>query len=171
MGGWGPIVVAAVLSGAVLDARAEDVTSPTLTSPCGAEVMPAGRVDRIIDGRSFVLDDGREIRLAALEVPPAGDASPAGQAARAALASMLAGETVELRSAAPATDRYGRVMAYAFTTGEPRRTLVAHDDAGPGPCPGRRGDRRSSVRRRAALTRACGPNCQAWACGASRDMP
>lgn len=126
MGGWGPIVVAAVLSGAVLDARAEDVTSPNLTSPCGAEVMPAGRVDRIIDGRSFVLDDGREVRLASLEVPPAGETSPAGRAARAALASMLVGETVELRSAAPAPDRYGRAMAYAFTAGEPRPPSIAH---------------------------------------------
>jgi endonuclease YncB( thermonuclease family) len=121
MGGWGPIFVVGVLSGAVLDARAQDVMSR-----CGAEVMSAGRVDRIIDGRSFVLDDGREIRLASLEIPPAGDASPAGQAARAALASMLIGETVELRAAAPAPDRYGRAMAYAFTADGQRPRSVAH---------------------------------------------
>ncbi len=136
MGGWGPLIVAAVLSGAVLDARAQDVTTPNLTSPnltspnlasrCGGDVMPAGRVDRVIDGRSFVLADGREIRLASLEVPPASEASPAGPAARDALASMLLGETVDLRSAAPAPDRYGRVLAYVFTAGEPRPPSVAH---------------------------------------------
>jgi len=121
MGGWGPIVLVGVLSGAALDARAQDTMSR-----CGAEVMPAGRVDRVIDGRSFVLDDGREIRLASLEVPSADDASPAGLAARAALASMLTGDTVELRSAAPAPDRYGRALAYVFTAGDPRPPSVAH---------------------------------------------
>jgi endonuclease YncB( thermonuclease family) len=126
MGGWGPLIVAAVLSGAVLDARAQDATSPNLASRCGGDVLPAGRVDRVIDGRSFVLDDGREIRLASLEVPPASEASPAGPAARAALASMLVGGTVDLRSAAPAPDRYGRVLVYAFTAGEPRPPSVAH---------------------------------------------
>jgi endonuclease YncB( thermonuclease family) len=121
MGGWGPIIVVGVLSGAVLDARAQDALSH-----CGAGIMSAGRVDRIIDGRSFMLDDGREIRLASLEVPPAGEATEAGQAARAALASMLVGETIELRAAAGAPDRYGRAMAYAFTVGEARPRSVAH---------------------------------------------
>ena len=119
MGGWGPIVIVGMLCGAVLDARAQDLTSHDATSRCGAEVMPAGRVDRVIDGRSFVLDDGREIRLASLEVPAANEAFPAGAAARAALAAMLAGETVALRSAAAAPDRYGRTVAYVFTAGEP----------------------------------------------------
>ncbi len=125
MGGWGPIIIVGMLCGAVFDARAQDLTSHDATSRCGAEVMPAGRVDRVIDGRSFVLDDGREIRLASLEVPAANEAFPAGAAARAALASMLAGETVALRSAAAAPDRYGRAVAYVFTAGEPPRS-VAH---------------------------------------------
>lgn len=121
MGGWAPFVMVGVLCGAVLDARAQNVPSH-----CGSEAMPAGRVARIIDGRSFVLDDGREIRLASLEVPAAGEASPAGQAARAALATMLAGETVELRGAAAAPDRYGRAIAHAFTTGKQPTRAVAH---------------------------------------------
>ncbi|MBX9773647.1 MAG: thermonuclease family protein [Xanthobacteraceae bacterium] len=129
MGGWGPILIVGVLCGAVLDARARDLTtanftsanftSANLTSSCGAELMPAGRVNRVIDGRSFMLDDGREVRLAALAAPPA-ETSSAGPAARAALAAMLAGQTVALRSAAAAPDRYGRTVAYAFTAGEPK---------------------------------------------------
>jgi endonuclease YncB( thermonuclease family) len=96
-----------------------------ILSRCGADVMPAGRVARVIDGRSFVLDDGREIRLASLEVPAAAEASSAGHTARAALATMLAGETVELRGAAAAPDRYGRAMAHIFTTGDgPKRSVA-----------------------------------------------
>lgn len=130
MGGWALMLIVGVLSGAVLDARAQDATSANLASqsiksPCGTEVMPAGRVDRIIDGRSFMLDDGREIRLASLAVPPA-DISAAGQAARAALAAMLTGATIELRSAAATPDRYGRTVAYAFTAGGPEPRSVAH---------------------------------------------
>jgi endonuclease YncB( thermonuclease family) len=140
MGGWGPILIVGVLSGAVLDARAEDVSSPKSTptysapsnitsrdiaSPCGAETMPAGRANHVIDGRSFMLDDGREIRLAALAAPPA-DTSAAGPAARAALARLLTGETVTLRRATVAPDRYGRVVAYPFTAGEGATRSVVH---------------------------------------------
>ena len=114
------MILVGVLAGAVLDARAQD-----FVSRCGAEAMSPGRADRVIDGRSFVLADGREIRLASLEVPPAGDSSTAGKAARSALASMLAGEAIELRGAGAAPDRYGRTVAYAFTAGEPPRS-VAH---------------------------------------------
>jgi len=120
MGGWAPIVLVGVLCGAALDARAQG-----MSSPCATDLMSTGRVARVIDGRSFVLDDGREIRLASLEVP-AGEASPAGQAARAALATMLAGETVELRSAATAPDRYGRAIAHAFIAGGRSTRAVAH---------------------------------------------
>jgi endonuclease YncB( thermonuclease family) len=135
MGGWALMLIVGVLSGAVLDARAQDATSanlaspsstfPSTKSPCGTEVMLAGRVNRIIDGRSFMLDDGREIRLASLAAPPA-DTSAAGQAAWAALAAMLTGATVELRGAAAAPDRYGRTVAYAFTAGEPQPRSVTH---------------------------------------------
>ena len=71
MGGWGPIVVAGLLCGAALEARAQN-SSFQLSSRCAAEITSsAGRVDRVIDGRSFALADGREIRLASLEVPTA----------------------------------------------------------------------------------------------------
>ena len=151
MGGWGPIVIAGLLCGAVLDARAQD-SSSRLSSRCGAEITSsAGRVDRVIDGRSFVLDDGREIRLAALEVPAAAGTSPAGQAARAALAAMLAGETVDACAAPrqrPTAMAARLPMLSPPASRQPRS--VAHALLAAGPCPGRRRDRRSRVRRRAA---------------------
>ncbi len=122
MGGWGPIIVAGLLAGAVLDARAQDA------SRCGANgAASRGEVARIIDGRSFMLTDGREIRLAAMEVPADAEASPAGRAAREALGAMLAGETVDLRGTEAAPDRYGRTVAYAFTTGARKGRSAAHD--------------------------------------------
>src|SRR5262245_11439740 len=92
------------------------------STACHFEVFGTGTVARVVDGRGFVLDDGREVRLAAIEVPPAPDAletSPhatAGAAAKAALESILAGQTITLRGQ-PQTDRYGRVVAHAAVTG------------------------------------------------------
>jgi hypothetical protein len=40
------------------------------TVACSGEIIARGTVSRLIDGRGFVLDDGREVRLAAIEVPP-----------------------------------------------------------------------------------------------------
>jgi endonuclease YncB( thermonuclease family) len=80
--------------------------------------MGSGKVAKVLDGRSFVLDDGREVRLAAIEVPPAPDPgetglrAAAGRAAKTALELILAGQTVELRPQAPARDRYGRIVAH-----------------------------------------------------------
>jgi endonuclease YncB( thermonuclease family) len=130
MGGWGPIVIVGLLCGAALEARAQN-----LSSRCAAETASsAGRVDRVIDGRSFALDDGREIRPASLEVPPAAATSPAGQASRAALAALIAGKTVTLGGAlggargdaAGAPDRYGRTVAHVFIAGKAPPRPIAH---------------------------------------------
>jgi len=67
---------------------------------CRLEAVGAGKISAIVDGRSFLLDDGRAVRLPGIEVPlppVAGETGPraeAGNAAREALASMVAGEVV-----------------------------------------------------------------------------
>ena len=87
---------------------------------CGGETIARGSASRIVDGRTFVLDDGREVRLAAIEVPASRPRRnlcvvPGAAAARDALATQLAGAEVVLKQAEPQkTDRYGRVVAYAF---------------------------------------------------------
>jgi endonuclease YncB( thermonuclease family) len=99
---------------------AQEQPRPALA--CGGETIAQGHAGRVIDGRSFVLDDGREVRLAAIEVSPLPqpgetDAPPGGAAARDALAALLADNVVVLKQAdAHTTDRYGRIVAYAFAT-------------------------------------------------------
>jgi len=100
--------------------------------PCGGEEIGRGNAKRVVDGGSFVLDDGREVRLAGIETPPPSapdtdakvtgaketgvkaDDVPAGggAAARDALAKLLGGAPVILRRAEFASDRYGRLLAY-----------------------------------------------------------
>jgi endonuclease YncB( thermonuclease family) len=112
MGGSALLIGAGVAIGAAVSASARDASFP-----CGSELVGAGRVAAIHDGRSFTLEGGREVRIAALEVPPPDDRH--GTAARASLQSFLAGKTVELRSAGAAgPDRYGRTVAHVYVTGD-----------------------------------------------------
>jgi len=121
-----------LIAGSVSDSRAEGVIPGSATA-CQSDVVGAGRVSAVVDGRSFVLDDGREVRLAAIEVPfpPApgetGRRAAAGTAARSALESMLAGQSIELRRRGPAADRYGRILAQVYLTGDDPGRSVAHE--------------------------------------------
>ena len=86
---------------------------------CGGAEIARGAVGRVIDGRTFVLDDGREVRLAAIEVPPLTPpmqtgAAPGGAAAKEALEALAGGDEVVLRRAEVLSDRYGRLVAYAY---------------------------------------------------------
>jgi endonuclease YncB( thermonuclease family) len=93
---------------------------PALAVPCGGDAMAQTTVSRVIDGRTFVLDDGREVRLSGIETPPLGspqdaDAAPGGLAARDALIALAGGDQVVLRRAEAPSDRYQRLLAYAYT--------------------------------------------------------
>jgi endonuclease YncB( thermonuclease family) len=106
--------------------------SGTLTA-CRFEAAGTAKVRAITDGRSFILEDGREVRLAGIEVPlpPApGESGPkaeAGLAARAALESILADRMVELYQNGTVGDRYGRNLALVSVAGDGARRSVAHE--------------------------------------------
>lgn len=78
-------------------AAAEEPPQPAF--PYAGAIIARGIASRFIDGRTFILDDGREVRLAAIEVPPLPlpqepGTAPGGAAARDALAGLLAGSEV-----------------------------------------------------------------------------
>src|SRR5262245_6712559 len=111
--------------------------SGTLTA-CRFEAAGTAKVRAITDGRSFILEDGREVRLAGIEVPqpPApGESGPraeAGLAARAALESILADRMVDLYQNGTVGDRYGRNLALVSVAGDGARRSVAHEMLGRG---------------------------------------
>ncbi len=87
-------------------------------APCNLPVLGTGVVAAVLDGASFTLDDGRQVRLAAIEAPrpPADKADArdgAGRAAKAALEALVKNRTVTLKRLGGETDRYGRLVAYA----------------------------------------------------------
>jgi endonuclease YncB( thermonuclease family) len=100
---------------------------------CRFDPAHAGVVRQVIDGRTFTLEDGREVRLAGLEIPsPAGaglpqPASPATHA-HGALAGLILGKTIALRPfGARESDRYGRLQAYVFLGPEGLERSVERD--------------------------------------------
>jgi endonuclease YncB( thermonuclease family) len=95
---------------------------PFTVNACELEPLGAGTVRAVLDGRTLLLEDGREVRLAGIEVPPmprpgaAGDAAASDSAAlsaRAALEALARGKPVTLKRLGAVSDRYGRVVAFA----------------------------------------------------------
>jgi len=134
--GWGSLLVTGI---AVSCAGWGSVATASAAPACQLQAAGSGRVTAVTDGRSFVIDDGRDIRLAAIEVPhmPApgetGFRAATGLAAREALEMMVLGQQVALRrQGEAATDRYGRTMAFAFVTQGSVERSVVHDLLGQG---------------------------------------
>ena len=103
------LIVAAAAMGAFLvcDAAAQE--------RCKLTAIGTANVDVVRDGRTLLLADGRELRLAAIEVADSG---------RAALQALVAGHPLWLERLGleglvperlgPEHDRYGRLVAFAF---------------------------------------------------------
>ena len=109
-----PVVQAQAPAAGKKPAAAKSVSS----SECKPTTVATGTVAAVVDGRTIVLDDGREVRLAALEVAP--PTEPAGAAAKSALEALVAGQPIDLRAAGPEpaaeTDRYRRLFGHVYVT-------------------------------------------------------
>jgi endonuclease YncB( thermonuclease family) len=85
------------------------VAATAHAAPCVFEPQGDGHVAEIVDGRSFRLTDGREIRLAGLE-PIGADKTESA----AALAALIKDKDVSLHGPDDTPDRYGRQTAFVF---------------------------------------------------------
>ena len=79
---------------------------------CRFESQGEGRVRAVIDARSFVLEDGREVRLVGIEPVAMEKAKGA-----AVLSAIIAGRDVTLHGTDDTPDRYGRQPAFVFLAG------------------------------------------------------
>ena len=95
-------VVCALAAWFASAARADDRTE------CRPEILGSATVLAVIDGRTVSLSDGREVRLAGIEIANDSDNR---EAARAALEKHVIGQEVRLLRMGVETDRYGRVVA------------------------------------------------------------
>jgi endonuclease YncB( thermonuclease family) len=115
---WWQLGLAGVIAWPAAEVCAQ--ARPPTPSACAMEAAGTGKVGAVVDGRSFIVEGGRQVRLPGIEVPlpPAagesGARAEAARAARTALEALLGGNTVELKHNAAATDRYGRELAHAY---------------------------------------------------------
>lgn len=90
------------------------LTIALLTSVAAADTAT---VRHVIDGDSFVLADGRQVRLIGINAPEIGfedrPDEPLARAARNRMAQLIERQPIILRYDREAADRHGRVLAYA----------------------------------------------------------
>jgi endonuclease YncB( thermonuclease family) len=98
---------------------------------CDGASAAAVTAARVVDGRSFVVADGRDVRLAAIEtvLPVPGDEDDArvaaAQAAKAALETLLLDREIDV--SVTGADRYGRLTAYVFAHAPSGEVLVQRE--------------------------------------------
>jgi endonuclease YncB( thermonuclease family) len=76
---------------------------------CKLTALGTAEVAAVRDGRTLLLKDGREVRLAGIEI---------ADDARAALQSLLGNRKIKLEALNAEPDRYGRLVAFAFAGDE-----------------------------------------------------
>lgn len=82
--------------------------------------LPSAQVQRVVDGDTLRLVDGRNVRLIGLNTPEMGrqgrSAEPFAEAARQRLQALVkaGGGRVSLRMGNQAKDHYGRILAHAY---------------------------------------------------------
>ena len=102
-----PVMIMSVVSRLVLATAATAfVSGATAQEACKLTGLGTATVASVRDGRTLLLTDGRELRLAAIE---------ANDASRAALNALAVGKVLRLEKLGPEQDRYGRVSAIAYT--------------------------------------------------------
>src|SRR5438105_1273841 len=73
---------------------------------CKPATLGTAQVRSVLDGRTVQLTDGREVRLAGIEMPQKHDGP-----AKVALESLVAGRDIALQRLGADSARYGRVVA------------------------------------------------------------
>jgi endonuclease YncB( thermonuclease family) len=102
-----PVMFLSAMSRLVLATAATAfVSGATAQEACKLPGLGTATVAGVRDGRTLLLTDGRELRLAAIE---------ANDASGAALNTLAAGKMLRLEKLGPEQDRYGRVVAIAYT--------------------------------------------------------
>jgi len=80
----------------------------------GMENGEEATVQRVIDGDSVVLADGREVRYIGVDAAELESDGPWAQAAKAANIRLVQGKRVRLEKEISETDRYGRLLRHVY---------------------------------------------------------
>jgi endonuclease YncB( thermonuclease family) len=96
-----------------LAAGAVDVCDAAAQESCKQPTIGTANAAAVRDGRTLLLEDGRELRLAGIE---------AGDDSRETLQALVTGQTLRLERLGANLDRYGRLVAFAYA-GDAQQSL------------------------------------------------
>ena len=93
------------------------IISSLIFADIGLADYPDGyyEVQRIIDGNTFELTDGKNVRLIGIDAPETGETCSTEATQR--LSSLISGETVYLEKDVSETDIDGRLLRYVYVNG------------------------------------------------------
>src|SRR5882724_12590638 len=94
-----------LLAAAAVSAWMLFACNATAQTPCKLTAIGNVNVATVRDGRTLMLTDGRELRLAAIEAP---------ESSHGALETLASGRALRLERLGSDQDRYGRLVAFAF---------------------------------------------------------
>ncbi len=83
-----------------------------LIIPLSASPTDKYEIARVIDGDTFVLDNGESVRLIGIDTPEY--LQPSGAESKAFAEKLLLGKLVQLEYDTQQRDKYGRILAYVF---------------------------------------------------------
>jgi len=113
----GHSVSSPILETDVLDVLAGDVVPQETSNSLPQESASLNRVERIIDGDTFVAQVGgkeERIRLIGIDTPELHPLQPYAEEAKTKLAELLGGGWVRLKLDVRERDKYGRILAYVY---------------------------------------------------------
>jgi micrococcal nuclease len=110
------ILAIAVLSFSAVSAKAKNEAVKEQTSKSGVNAPKTAIVSKVLDGDTFVLSDGKHVRILGIDTPEKGE--PFAENAGAFCDSMLRGKTVKLEYEPETEDKYGRLLAYVFVNSD-----------------------------------------------------
>lgn len=101
--------------------RGGDTDSPLLLeAPAAPDTTFRAKVKRVVDGDTFVIEDGTRVRLLGINTPetvdPRRPVEKFGKEASAFAKKLLEGKTVLLQPGRNPKDKYGRLLAWVWLT-------------------------------------------------------
>ena len=107
---------------------------PAPTAPPGSEANHSSAeatLERVIDGDTIMVSDGRSVRLIGVDAPElrhgSKPAEPYGMEASAHLRQLIGTSKVQLERDISETDKYGRLLRYVYVADENLSVRMARD--------------------------------------------
>jgi micrococcal nuclease len=121
------VIVLCILSGFVAIVGYSYFTRDKTAAPPATDIpegLEEAVVKKVLDGDSFILADGREVRLIGIDAPEYKLEQPLCFKAKKYLKELIEGRSVLLEAGDEPKDKYGRMLCFAYRKGSKRMVSI-----------------------------------------------